>query len=111
LVEQQRFCERGEGSDLLRVNVYDGEGKPLPSVELLVRWTGGEDRFFTGLKPDVSPGYADYDLATGGSYQVGVIGTESDVAQGISGGDCTDELARVVWEVEFWLRGAKQPVP
>ena len=39
------------------------------------------------------------------------LASESDIAQGISGGGCAGESSRVVWEVEFQLRGANQPGP
>ena len=71
----------------------------------MIRWTGGEDRAYTGLKPEVGAGYADFDLAVGQSYQVGVIGIESDVAQGIVADECDGaEGGRIAsWEVVFRL--------
>jgi hypothetical protein len=102
LIRQQRVCaEDAEG--LLRVTVLDVEGEPLPSVELLIRWQRGEDRFYTGLKPELGAGYADYALAAGESYQVGIVGIESDVAQGIEADACPDG-SRAGWDLVFRLR-------
>ncbi len=39
----------------------------LESQEQL-SWLGGEERFFTGLKPNISPGYADYQLEPEENY-------------------------------------------
>ena len=87
----------------MRITVLDGDGEPLPNVELLIRWQAGEDRFYTGLKPEQGAGYADYDLAAGESYQVGIIGPESDFALGIEADACEDgRLAG--WELVFRLR-------
>jgi hypothetical protein len=88
---------------LLSVVVYDAQGDPLPNVELLIRWPEGEDRFFTGLKPEQGAGYADYALTAGQSYQVGIVGIESDVAQDIVVDACADG-ALASWELVFRLR-------
>ena len=104
LAVQERRCE-GEASaeGVLRVTVLDAEGEPLPNVELLIRWQAGEDRFFTGLKPERGAGYADYVLAAGESYEVGIVGTASDLAQGMVADVCFDG-ARASWVLVFRLR-------
>jgi hypothetical protein len=93
----------------LRITVLDAEGEQQPNVELLIRWSDGEDRAFTGLKPQVGVGYADFAMEQGQIYQVGVIGIQSDVAQGIVADECVagevgkQELAS--WEIMFRLSG------
>jgi hypothetical protein len=37
-------------------------------VELIVTWQGGEDHFFTGLKPELGLGYADFTMTPGVEY-------------------------------------------
>ena len=59
------------------VMVLDAEGQQQPGIELLVRWDGQDGHFFTGLKPEVGPGYADFGLKKGVIYQVLIIGAES----------------------------------
>lgn len=103
LTVQQRLCDGDGVGGLLRVSVLDAEGRPLPNVELIIRWEDGEDRFFTGLKPELGAGYADYDLEAEKSYQVGIVGPESDVAQGIVADACQDGT-RASWELAFRLR-------
>jgi hypothetical protein len=100
LAAQQLRCD---GAGLLSVVVYDAQGDPLPNVELLIRWQEGEDRFYTGLKPERGVGYADYALSAGQSYQVGIVGIESDVAQEIVTDACADGT-RTSWELEFRLQ-------
>lgn len=58
----------------LEVYVYDAQEQGVPAVEVLVQWEGGEERFFTGLKPDVSPGYADFQMQPGLRYSVALVG-------------------------------------
>jgi hypothetical protein len=115
LVRQSRICpgtadSGGQGiGGQLRIIVLDAEGEQQPNVELLIRWSGGEDRAFTGLKPEIGAGYADLQMTAGESYQVGVIGIESDVAQRILADECVGEGAENIqvasWEVVFRLSG------
>jgi hypothetical protein len=113
LVEQRRTCteagDPGSAAGLLQATVLDAEKQPMPNVELLIRWGTGEDRFYTGLKPETGVGYADYALEEGESYQVGIVGTESDVAQGIVADTCSEGGALASWEVVFQLSGEASP--
>ena len=88
---------------MLRVTVQDASGQPIPNVELLIRWSNSEDRFYTGLKPGVGPGYADFELDKGQTYQLSVVGMESEVATGIVADLCTDEGHMASWDVVFQL--------
>jgi hypothetical protein len=109
LVQQRRVCPvaTGPAGGQLRITVLDAQGKQQPNVELLIRWSDGEDRAFTGLKPELGVGYADLQMEKGQIYQVGVIGMESDIAQGIVADDCPDDGSgsrRIAsWEVVFQL--------
>lgn len=61
----------------------------MPGVQILVNWPSGEDRFFTGFKPEVDPGYADFEMEPGEVYQVDLVDVESDSAQEV-GADLAD---------------------
>jgi len=52
----------------LEVVVRDAAGQEVPSVELVVSWSGGEEHFFTGLKPELGLGYADFEMTVGMIY-------------------------------------------
>ena len=52
----------------LEVEISDAAGQPVPSVELVVTWNGGEEHFFTGFKPELGLGYADFDMSVGTIY-------------------------------------------
>jgi len=70
LQNQQLVCDLTRGEALIQVEVLDAAGQPVPGVEIVVRWEGGEDHFFTGLHPQISLGYADFAMTPGVSYQV-----------------------------------------
>jgi hypothetical protein len=55
---------------LVQVQVYDSAGKPVPGVESVINWDGGENHFYTGLKPEINPGYADFAMQPGVIYSL-----------------------------------------
>ena len=101
VVEQRRICEPPGGR--LMVVVQDAGGAPLPSAELLIRWQGGDERFFTGLKPELGAGYADFDMEKGQRYELVVVGQQSDVAQNILADMCENESYVASWRIVFRL--------
>jgi hypothetical protein len=72
LESRQRLCEAGQGSPRVEIFVQTREGAGLAGVELWITWTGGADRFLTGLKPEVGLGYADFDLQPDVVYALAV---------------------------------------
>lgn len=95
-------------SGLLRVYVRDDAGKGVPGVQILVNWPGGEDRFFTGFKPEADPGYADFEMEPGEIYQVELVDVKGDVAQGVGAGkaDLCPDLSPDVqpsWQIVFQI--------
>ncbi len=60
LKETRLVCNPDQPQPLIQVLVQDAAGQPVPSIEITVTWDGGEDHFFTGLKPELSLGYADF---------------------------------------------------
>lgn len=93
---------------LLRIYVRDEKGKGLPGVQVVVNWPGGEDRFFTGFKPEVDPGYADFEMEPDETYQVELVDVESDRAQEVRAGPadrCPDLPPDIQpsWQVVFQI--------
>lgn len=93
---------------LLRVYAREGSGKGVPGVQILVNWPGGEDRFFTGFKPEVDPGYADFEMEPGEVYQVELVDVESEVAQEVGAGmaDLCPDLSPGIqpsWQIVFQI--------
>jgi hypothetical protein len=87
LKEKKQVCETGQSPALIEVDVYDKSGQPVSGVKIDVTWNGGEDVFYTGLFPEVSPGYADFNMAENEVYRVRA-GDGSEVADNISVPSC-----------------------
>jgi hypothetical protein len=83
------------------VMVLDDKGQQIPNVEILVRWAGQSDRFVTGLKPELGPGYADLALEKDEIYQAVIVGAESEVATDIVADTCLTEGYLASWQVVF----------
>lgn len=79
LVNQEPVCNQGD-DPLIEVIVQDAAAGPLPGVEVLVTWSEGEDRFFTGFKPDEGAGYADFTLSPEVSYTVALAAGSEEVS-------------------------------
>jgi hypothetical protein len=89
IVQSTALCDPTTNG-LLRVYVRDGTGRGVPGVQVLVNWPGGEDRFFTGFKPEADPGYADFEMESSEIYQVELLDVESEMADGV--GDSLADL-------------------
>jgi hypothetical protein len=42
-------------------------------VEIIVTWNRGEDRFFTGFKPELGNGYADFVMQADTVYNIRIV--------------------------------------
>lgn len=60
LMDQEKVCDPELGDPLIQVYVYDADEEEVPGIEIVVSWDNQEEHFFTGLKPDMGPGYADF---------------------------------------------------
>lgn len=72
LESRQRICDPDEPSSRIEITVQTEEGAGIPGIEIWVTWSGGVDRFLTGLKPERGLGYADFDMTLGLVYAVAV---------------------------------------
>ncbi len=59
LTDYRTLCQPEQAPGLLQVWVNDARGQPLAGVPLLLVWEGGQEVFYTGLKPELGNGYAD----------------------------------------------------
>lgn len=78
LKERREICDGSVPAGLLQVQVTDENGDPLPGVMVKVSSLEGENFFYTGLVPDVSPGYADFEMISNTIYtlRIGVVSEE-----------------------------------
>lgn len=105
LAEKTAVCAAPGQPGLIAVWVQDAEGNGLASIEIVVSWPTGEDRFITGLRPDRGVGYADFEMSSGVEYDVALAdyGGEvaRDLAADLSPGLCPTDTVGLDWRVTF----------
>lgn len=74
LDSQQAVCDITIQGPLLMVTALDAARHEVPGVEVVVAWDTGEDHFFTGLKPELGLGYADYTMTPEVVYSLRLAG-------------------------------------
>jgi hypothetical protein len=86
IIETVPTCS-ADASGLIQVFVRDVDALGLAGVRVRVAWGSRDDAqsddFFTGLKPEIDAGYADFSMEEGTAYTVELPGlsSRSDVLQ------------------------------
>lgn len=73
LVGQDTVCDPSLQPGLLQFILIDARRRQVPGIEITVTWAEGEDRFFTGFKPELGNGYADFTMQADIIYSVRVV--------------------------------------
>jgi hypothetical protein len=90
-------CDASLPAGLVAIQVNDRDGNPLPGVPILVTWGEGQSStFYTGLAPDVNPGYADFQMDADVTYAL-KVGEASDPVTNLGAPAC----AGGAWRFEF----------
>ncbi len=85
LQDSSPFCDPTLGESLIQVIATDGSGEGIPGVTLEISLgTDPTEVFYTGLKPELGLGYADFSAEPGLTYQLeipesGLIITDIEV--------------------------------
>ncbi len=87
LTGQETICDSNLPDGLLQVVVLNSNRRQLAGMEIVITWDTGEERFFTGLKPEIGNGYADFIMNQDTTYTV-KLGLDSDVASGLTVPTC-----------------------
>lgn len=87
LTGQETLCDSNLPDGLLQVLVLNSNRRQLAGVEVIVTWDAGKEQFFTGLKPELGNGYADYIMTPEVQYAI-QLARGSDVALGIVAPTC-----------------------
>lgn len=82
LVEQETVCDPNLPEGLLQVVVLNASRRQMPGIKIIVTWDAGGEEFFTGLKPELGNGYADFVMTPGVSYAV-QLAPGSEIASGL----------------------------
>jgi hypothetical protein len=87
LVEHTQLgCQDEPDAAYLVFIVRDVTGQEMPNVGIEVRWSGGDDIVYTGLKPERGIGYADYQAAPG-RFSATIVNAHSDQVSDLVIGD------------------------
>jgi hypothetical protein len=89
LVGQDTVCDVDLNPGLLQFILTDSRRDQVAGIQIIVTWAEGEDRFFTGFKPEVGDGYADFIMQADTVYSVRVVEGGSFVPD-ISAPTCTE---------------------
>lgn len=87
LTGPETICDSNLPEGLLQVIVFNRSRRQLAGIDVVISWDGGEEKFFTGLKPELGSGYADYRMAPETTYTV-QLARGSDIARGITAPTC-----------------------
>lgn len=90
LINVGTFCEV-DRSGIIEVYIQDFNGTGIPGQPVRVRWEGGEDTFYTGLKPERGPAYADFEMEEGVAYTIEMPDRSAPSSQQLVAVPCTTE--------------------
>jgi len=89
LENQILVCNPVLGEPQIQVFVSNAAGIGVSGVEIILSWQDGEEHFFTGLKPDIDIGYADYVMAPQAGYTLQVA-DGGQLIPNLSAPECTE---------------------
>ena len=98
VIDQVAECATGPNPPQIRIIVKDQFGQSVSGKEIWITWEGGTDRFVTGLKPEIDPGYGDFDMQPDQSYNVGVAKPTSVVVSDLRADSCETD-GRTSWRL------------
>lgn len=96
LQTQDEICSTNISEALLMVYVSDKSQNAAVGVEIIVEWEGNEEHFFTGLKPELGGGYADFIMDAHKIYSLR-LATGSVAVSGLSAPPCQDKDGNHYW--------------
>jgi hypothetical protein len=96
LKDKSPLCDIKVREPRIIIHTLDAAGQPVPGVEIIVSWPGGEDRLFTGLKPELGLGYGDFNMLPGISYSVHLAGG-GELVQGLLSNECETRAGERFW--------------
>jgi hypothetical protein len=71
----------------LQVVVFNSNRRQVAGAKIIITWENGEDQFFTGLKPEIGNGYADFVMSPNFTYALR-LAAGGDIAAGLIAPTC-----------------------
>ena len=96
LATQDEICSTNISEGLLMVYVSDSSKQTVAGAEIIIEWDGKEEHFFTGLKPELGNGYADFAMDENKSYSLR-LAAGSVAVSGLGAPPCQDEDGNPYW--------------
>jgi hypothetical protein len=87
LTGQDEICDPNLPEGLLQIIVLSSNRRQIPGMEIEITWENGEENFFTGLKPELGNGYADFVMIPDVSYSIQLV-VGSEIATGLIAPTC-----------------------
>lgn len=106
LLEISQVCNPALSQPLIQVQTNDAAGNPVPGVAIVIEWDGRQEQFFTGLKPELGLGYADFTMTPGVSYTLR-LADGGEPVPALSATECETEAGERYWG--SWLLIFAQP--
>jgi len=87
LIAQDTVCDNTLPDGLLQVFIFNSKHRQVAGAKVIITWDNGEEQFFTGLKPEVGNGYADYTMSPDITYTLR-LANGSAIASGLIAPTC-----------------------
>ena len=87
LIAQDTVCDKTLPDGLLQVLIFNSSHRQVAGAKIIITWDNGEEQFFTGLKPEIGNGYADYSMSPNIAYTLR-LALGSDIASGLTVPTC-----------------------
>jgi len=87
LIAQDTVCDKTLPDGLLQVFIFNSNHRQVAGAKIVITWDNGEEQFFTGLKPEIGNGYADYSMSPNITYTLR-LALGSDIASDLTVPTC-----------------------
>ncbi len=87
LLKKERVCDQNLPAPMIQIQVTNQSNQPVSGVLLIITGTDGQERFYTGLKPEQGLGYADYTLDPAVVYSL-QVGEGGEPVTDLSAAEC-----------------------
>ena len=87
LIAQDTVCDPTLPEGLLQVILFNSSRRQVTGAKIIVTWESGQDQFFTGLKPEIGNGYADFLMTPNINYTLQLV-AGSEIVEGLIAPTC-----------------------
>lgn len=96
LDKQIQVCNPNLSEPQIQIFINDAAGQGVPGVEIIVTWEAGQESLFTGLKPEIDLGYADFVMTPEVIYTLQVSGG-GQIIPDLFAPECEDDDDNRYW--------------